>query len=106
MKTTFSLIASFGILAGGICGVSSADQYHSVIENQTITYVDNCNNLVTITKPVEGYCLHDNNFSYGVFDRPYSRSVYYPYSETWHSANSKPRGLFGYRHRGWSFRRF
>ena len=102
MKILYCSIVSLGILTAGLCGVSKADHYHSMVENQVVTYIDNCNNLVTITEPVVVHYRHGNYFSYDVYGRPYSRYVYYPYLETWRYADSKPRGLFGYRYyRGW-----
>ena len=78
MKIIFGSIAALGILTTGLCGISKADHYHSVVENQVVTYVDNCNNLVTITEPVQVRYRHSDNFSYDVYGRPYSRYVYYP----------------------------
>lgn len=104
MKILLSSILSLGILSIGLSGISKADHYHGhpVVENQVVTYVDNCNNLVTVTEPVVVYYRHNNYFSYDIYGRPYSRYVYYPYVQPWRYADSKPRGLFGYRYyRGW-----
>jgi len=102
MKTTLSLIAGLGILVAGICGTVKADHYHTVVENRVVNYVDSCNNLVTVTEPIVTYYWHGNHVVYDVYGRPYSRYVYYPYLESWRYADSKPRGLFGYRYyRGW-----
>lgn len=98
MKTTLSLIAALGIMIAGNSDIVKADHYHRVIENRIVNYVDSCNNLVTITEPVVVHYRHSNHITYDVYGRPYSRYVYYPYSETWRYANSKPRGLFGYRY--------
>jgi hypothetical protein len=98
MKTTLSLIASLGIVVAGISGVTKADHYHDVVENRVVTYVDNCNNLVTVNEPVTVRYRHYDHISYDVYGRPYSRYVYYPYVQPWRYADSKPRGLFGYRY--------
>jgi len=92
MKIILSSIASLGILTAGICGISKADHYHSVVENRVVTYVDNCNNLVTVTQPV--------------VVRYYHRHVYNPGSDTWRYSDSKSRGAFGYRPYRGLFRRF
>lgn len=102
MKTTFNLVAALGIVVAGISGVTKADHFHNVIEHRFVTYVDNCNNLVTVTEPVAVRYRHNDHISYDVYGRPYSRYVYYPYVQPWRYADSKPRGLFGYRYyRGW-----
>lgn len=103
MKTTvLSMIVALGIVVAGISGVAKSEHYHTVVENQVVTYVDNCNNLITVTEPVVVRYRHSDYFSYDIYGRPYSRYIYYPYLESWHYADSKPRGLFGYRYyRGW-----
>lgn len=102
MKTTMSLIAALGIVVAGISGVAKSDHYHNIIENRVVTYVDSCNNLVTVNEPVVVRYRHSDYTSYGVYGRPYSRYIYYPYQESWRYSDSKPRGLFGYRYyRGW-----
>lgn len=98
MKTTLSLIAALGIVVAGMSGVTKADHYHTVVENRVVTYVDNCNNLVTVNEPVTVRYRHYDHISYGVYGRPYFRYVYYPYTESWRYSDSKPRGLFGYRY--------
>lgn len=107
MKILLSSILSLGILSVGLSGISKADHYHghSVVENQVVTYVDNCNNLVTVTQPVLVHYGQSSYVLYDIYGQPHSRYVYYPYPATWRYADSKPRGLFGYRYyRGW--RRF
>lgn len=98
MKILCGSIVSLGILTAGLCGVSKADHYHPVVENRLVTYVDSCNNLVTITEPVVVHYRHGNHVTYNVYGESYPRYTYYPYSTTWHYADSKPRGLFGYRY--------
>lgn len=96
MKTTvLSTIVGLGILVAGISGVSKADHYYRVVENQTVRYIDECNNLITVIEPVVVRYRYSH-----VYDRPlYNNYIQYPYY-SWRYANSKPRGLFGFRYRG------
>jgi hypothetical protein len=97
MKTTvLSMIVGLGFLVAGISGVSKADHYYRVVENQTVRYIDECNNLITVIEPVVVRYRYSH-----VYDRPlYNNYIQYPYYESWRYANSKPRGLFGFRYRG------